>query len=94
MVPFTRSRGMAPLASPVSKAEEAKRHGSIENTQHREAHVRKKEVVISSLLSDSGRELLRRKTLRHVKVKGLHQIKDCLKSDLPQLYAHHLSCCQ
>lgn len=35
MVPFTRSRGIAPLASPVSKAEEAKRRVSIEKTQRK-----------------------------------------------------------
>lgn len=29
-----------------------------------------------------------------IKVKGWHQMKDCLKSELPKLYAHHLSCYQ
>lgn len=55
---------------------------------------RKGKVAISSLLSSYLSARLWRQTLRHVKVKDWHQIKDCLKSELSKLYAHHLSCYQ
>lgn len=91
------SRGSTPAATPASTVAEAER-GCVwrENTLRRPVRrgVRKRAPAISSLRLDSGRARWRRQTLRHEKVKGLHQIKDCLKSELPELYAHHLSCCQ
>lgn len=54
---------------------------------------RKGKLVSLELLDDSSARLWRQ-TLRHVKVKDWHQIKACLKSELSELYAHHLSCYQ
>lgn len=51
-------------------------------------------VANSSLLLNYLSTRLWRQTVRHVKVKDWHQMKDCLKSELPKLYAHHLSCYQ
>lgn len=56
--------------------------------------IRKVTVSSSSLLLNYLSTRLRRQTVRHVKVKDWHQMKDCLKSELPKLYAHHLSCYQ
>lgn len=52
-----------------------------------------KVAIPSSLFNHPSTRLLRQ-TVRHVKVKDWHQMKDCFKSELPKLYAHHLSCYQ
>lgn len=53
-----------------------------------------RKFAIPSLLFNYLSTRLWRQTVRHVKVKDWHQMKDCLKSELPKLYAHHLSCYQ